>query len=138
MELGNFKLFQYAKLRMQHAGQRQRVLAQNIANADTPNYRPSDVRELDFEKELRRTREPLQLAQTSSNHMGGTVPPEAQFRNEQERITFETSPDDNKVVLEEQMQKVGSTRGQYITALRLMNKHMQMISMALGRGGGGG
>ena len=135
MDLGGFKIFQYAQLRMQHASQRQRVLAQNVANLDTPNYRPRDVRELDFEKELQRTQKPIELAQNNSNHLSGTRPAQDEFRNESTRKTFEESPDGNQVVLEEQMQKVGSTRGQYTMAVRLMNKHMQMLQIAIGRGG---
>ena len=135
MDLGGFKIMQYAQLRMEHAAQRQRVLAQNVANLDTPNYRPKDVRELDFEKELRRTQEPIEMAQTNASHLSGTRPAQDVFRNESPRKTFEESPDGNQVILEEQMQKVGSARGEYTRALRLMSKHMQMLQIAIGRGG---
>ena len=52
------------------------------------------------------------------------------------RKTFEASPDGNKVIIEEQMQKVGSTRGDYNTAVTLMQAHMRMLKMATGSGGG--
>jgi flagellar basal body rod protein FlgB len=34
------------------------------------------------------------------------------------------------------MQKVGDTRGQYNMAITLMQSHMKMLKMALGKGGG--
>ena len=38
MDLGDIKLFQALNARMSWLTDRQRVLAQNVANADTPNY----------------------------------------------------------------------------------------------------
>jgi flagellar basal-body rod protein FlgB len=39
--------------RMDWLSQRQTVLSQNVANADTPNYQPRDLKTLDFRAELR-------------------------------------------------------------------------------------
>jgi flagellar basal-body rod protein FlgB len=41
-------LFQLISARMSWLSQRQAVLSQNIANADTPDYRPKDLRVADF------------------------------------------------------------------------------------------
>ena len=43
-------LFQLLSARLGWLGQRQATLSQNIANADTPNYRPRDLRARDFER----------------------------------------------------------------------------------------
>ena len=45
-------LFQLATARARHAAARQAIVAQNIANADTPGYRARDI--TDFAETLRR------------------------------------------------------------------------------------
>ena len=44
MNLGNLNVFSAATVKMGWLNQRQTVLAQNIANADTPNYRAKDLK----------------------------------------------------------------------------------------------
>ncbi len=48
MSLTQAPLFKLISARMSWLAQRQVVLGQNLANADTPNYRPKDLREADF------------------------------------------------------------------------------------------
>jgi flagellar basal-body rod protein FlgB len=48
MDLSNLKLFHAMKENMDWLSQRQRVIAQNIANSDTPNYEVKDLKALDF------------------------------------------------------------------------------------------
>ncbi len=45
-------LFQAIAKRMSWLGQRQNVLSQNVANADTPNYVPQDLKEGPFARQL--------------------------------------------------------------------------------------
>ena len=48
MDLFQLKLFQRMSERMGWLGARQEVLAQNIANADTPDFVPHDMKALKF------------------------------------------------------------------------------------------
>jgi flagellar basal-body rod protein FlgB len=137
MDLNSLKLFKMATTRMDWAAQRQKVLSQNVANADTPNYRPKDLKELNFKDVLRSSgAAPVNVARTNVNHLKGTIPEQDTFRANGERKTFEESPDGNQVVIEEQMQKVGSTRSEYNTAVTLMQVHMRMLTTAV-KGNGG-
>jgi flagellar basal-body rod protein FlgB len=136
MDLNNLKLFQMAMAKMDWASQRQKVLAQNVANADTPDYKEHDLKKLDFKKVLQET-VPVRVARTDARHQPGTIPEQQKFRTRAERRTFEESPDGNKVVVEEQMQKVGDTRSEYTTAVTLIQAQMRMFKTALDRGGGG-
>ena len=137
MDLSSLKLFKMAMTRMDWAAQRQKVLSQNIANADTPNYRPRDVKEINFKDVLRgAAAPPVHVARTNAGHLKGTIPEQDPFRAKAVAKTFEESPDGNQVVIEEQMQKVGDTRSEYNTAVTLMTAHMKMLSIAL-KGNGG-
>ncbi len=132
MDLSSLKLFKMAMTRMDWAAQRQKVLSQNIANADLPDYRPKDVKELNFKDVLRRAEPPpVNVARTNVGHIKGTIPEQDAFRARGQAKTFEESPDGNQVIIEEQMQKVGDTRSEYNTAVTLMSAHMKMLSIAL-------
>ena len=132
MDLNNLKLFKMAMTRMDWASQRQRVLSQNISNADTPEYRPKDLKALDFKQVLRGHMEPrVQVARTDPGHLKGTIPEQDKFRDLSQRKTFEASPDGNQVVVEEQMQKVSDTRGAYDTAITLMQANLKMLTIAV-------
>ena len=52
-ELSSLGLFQAVKKRLNWLGQRQEVLAQNIANADTPDYRSADLKPYNFGAKMR-------------------------------------------------------------------------------------
>lgn len=132
MDLNNLKLFKLAMTRMDWASQRQRVLSQNISNADTPDYRPKDLNPVDFKQVLRGAMAPpVLVSRTNVNHLKGTIPEPEPFRDMSQRKTFEASPDGNQVVVEEQMQKVSDTRAAYDTAITLMQANLKMLSIAI-------
>ena len=135
MDVGNLKLFQMALTKMDWAAQRQKLLSQNVVNANTPDYAPQDLKEIDFKRELRKVA-PVNVVRTDPNHARGTLPERDPFSNREVRRNFEAAPDGNRVILEEQLQKVGDTRSQYNMAVTLMKSHMKMLKIALGRGGG--
>ena len=137
MDLESLKLFKMALTRMDWAAQREKVLSQNISNADTPSYRPTDVKPLDFKQVLRGSMQaPVMVARTEPNHLKGTIPEQEHFRDLKQRKTFEESPDGNQVVVEEQMQKVSDTRAAYDTAVTIMQANLKMLSIAV-KGGSG-
>jgi flagellar basal-body rod protein FlgB len=137
MDLQSLKIFKAATTKMDWAAQRQKVLAQNVSNADTPDYKPRDLKKLDFKSVLRDEVAPVKVARTNNAHLKGTIPEQDEFRSRSLMKSFEESPDGNEVIMEEQMQKVGDTRSQYNTAVTLMQSSMKMLRMALGKGGGG-
>lgn len=115
--------------------QRQRVLAQNVANANTPDYKAQDLRALDFRESLRTTQRNVALKQTSPMHITASAA-RNDYQIERNRSPYEISADGNRVVLEEQMFKLNETQNDYQLASRLFKKYGQMYKVALGRQGG--
>src|SRR5579884_4121681 len=72
MDLGNIPLFQAIKQRMAWLKERQGLLAQNVANADTPGYVPQDLKPADFRRVLSGEGKPLAMTITAPNQMSGT------------------------------------------------------------------
>ena len=129
-------LFNVMTRRMAWLGQRQQVLAQNIANADTPNYVPFDLKDGQFAKLLAPRLQPVQLAATQPGHIAKAPPAGGDvYRSKEQDEVYETSPSGNAVNLEEQLVKVQETQMDYQTMTNLYRKHMNMIRTALGRGG---
>lgn len=129
-------LFDVIARKMDWLSQRQKVLAQNVANADTPGFLPSDLKEGPFERMVRGHLAVVQPRVTDAQHMtpaGGAAAGEARRHEPRER--YETAPSGNAVVLEEQLVKVQQTQVDYQTMTNLYTKHLRMYSTALGRGG---
>ena len=105
--------------------ERHTVLAGNVANLDTPGFRPADLQ--------RRTAEdPGAMAVTHDGHMS---PPGA--------TDFVTSFDDggalqgqdgNAVSLERELSKIDANRARYATSAELVSRRLAMLRYAAGDG----
>ena len=135
MDLNDFAIFRMMSGKMRWLGQRQRVLAENIANADTPKYQARELKQVDFRKPGPLNAFRVQLARTHDGHIKG-VGGDNEFVRQKLRKPYEVAPTGNSVVLEEQVLKVSETAGDHRLMTNLYRKHIAMFKMALGRGGG--
>jgi len=110
MDIQNIALFQAMGAKMNYLGTRQGVLANNIANADTPEYRPRDLTEVDFGAVLQDVTgsKKVRVGRTNPGHMmpGGNI---HDPQNRKARMTYEVAPADNAVIIEEQMVEATKT-----------------------------
>jgi flagellar basal-body rod protein FlgB len=136
MDYSSLPLFGLMKAKLNYASTRQGMLAQNIANTDTPGYRAKDVKEPDFSNVLAQ-QSGLQMTKTSTKHMGsqtGAVNMNVITRDS----TYEQSPTGNNVVIEEEMQRVAQNQAEYQKTLNLYHKTVTMFKTALGSPNSGG
>jgi flagellar basal-body rod protein FlgB len=120
------------KTHMKYMAQRQKVIAQNIANIDTPGFKASDTKKLDFSDLVNAQSNRLAMTATSPQHMQGTLGNDGSFETIKDRDTFETSPTKNNVVLEDQMGKISDTGAQYQLSSSMMRKFTQLYRTAAG------
>lgn len=132
MDLSKFPVFRMMSGKMRWLSSRQSVLAQNVANADTPKYEAKDLKEVDFRKADGASSFRVELQRTSPAHYARTGA-KTDFQDTRDRDPYETLPTGNAVVLEEQLMNVAQTRHDYELMTRLYRKHLQMFSIALGR-----
>jgi flagellar basal-body rod protein FlgB len=117
--------------RMDWLGQRQQVLAQNIANADTPDFVPHDLKPQEFRRMVERNFAPaLKPVATRAGHIQ-TSTLKADNAGVEQKNTYEASPDGNAVVLEEQLVKVAQTQNDYNAITNLYKKQIGMFKLAL-------
>ncbi len=133
MELEKIPFFSVVKKRMSWFSQRQEVLAQNIANADTPGYKARDLKSFKFKDLVRSENARLVMKTTEGNHLSGQRRRIRDFRDEEIRDPAETDTTGNSVILEEQMVKMNETSLGYRMTTELYKKHLNMIKMAIGR-----
>jgi flagellar basal-body rod protein FlgB len=141
MAIGDLPIFMMMKQRMQWLTERQQVLSQNVANSDTPGYQARDLKELDFGTMVKRSGPVLKAVATQAGHVGSPVSGsgngvrfgEATGGTVVKKPDFETSPNGNSVVLEDQMIKVAETQMDYQTVTGLYAKSLGLIKIALGR-----
>lgn len=131
MDLDKVTLFSVVKKRLGWLGQRQEILAQNIANADTPDYRAKDLKPFQFKELIRRESAQLNMVADGPGHLGGRRKRIRDFSEEQVRRPFETTPTGNSVVLEEQMAKINESNINHKLATNLYRKHLGMFRTAL-------
>ncbi|MEN0651624.1 MULTISPECIES: flagellar basal body rod protein FlgB [Hyphobacterium] len=118
---------------------RQSVLADNIANADTPNFVPRDIEEAQFHRalqnELRGSASASAAVAMAANRPGHISPSggDAGIGRTYRAVSSpdsETTVNGNAVSLEEQMVRAQDNRIRYETALGLYEKSLGLIRMA--------
>lgn len=129
-------LFQAIGSKMKFLQQRQTLISGNIANANTPNYKPLDLTPVDFGRVLDKVldnsgRSQVRLAATRSGHVGANEL--NRTRSDEQDETYEVTPSGNAVILEEQSVKAGQTQGDYALMTAIYRKNAGMLMTALGR-----
>jgi flagellar basal-body rod protein FlgB len=117
-----------AERRLHWLDRRQSVLAQNVANADTPGFRPRDLvpfaRELDGQMRLA-------LARTSAAHGAGSPLAAANARTD--RTAAEVTPDGNAVSLDREALRIAETDTAHQLAMAVHRSFIGMFRLTLGR-----
>jgi flagellar basal-body rod protein FlgB len=135
MTTQNIGLFKAIGAKMDYLNQRQRIIAQNVANSDTPGYRPSDLKPVDFGRVLKGIEEKGQLKVRLDTTSAGHMPPAdkiADPRAAKQRSTYEVAPAGNAVIMEEQLINANRTVADYNLMANLLQKNVGMIRTALG------
>ncbi|MEO1291301.1 MAG: FlgB family protein [Pseudomonadota bacterium] len=116
----NLTILNLASALARHSSQRHRVIAENIANADTPGYRARDVEAFDAEAMIRAQRD-------------------GDMRSLQGRVAemliedVQASPNGNTVGIEDQMVRSTEAQASHDAAITIYKKSMDLMRMSLGR-----
>jgi flagellar basal-body rod protein FlgB len=133
MSISDLPVLSALRTRMQWHQERQRVLSENVANSDTPNFKPRDLVEpkLDSTGAVTGSAGALALTRTSAAHI---APPGAPQNFAQDRKAgFETRPAGNAVNLEDEMQKVAANQMDYAAVTSLYSKSLHLLKTAIGK-----
>jgi flagellar basal-body rod protein FlgB len=129
MDISRIPLFAAMSKRMAWLSQRQTVLADNVANANTPGYAAKDLKDPDFRRLVPKPGA-IQLAATQPNHI--VQAPRAAAGTEVVTAPTDESIDGNGVSLEEQMMKVSTNASDFALVSSLYKDQIGLIKTALG------
>jgi flagellar basal-body rod protein FlgB len=129
MAITDIPIFAMLRTKMQWHQQRQQVLAQNVANADTPNYRPVDLGDPKFQLTAPGTAG-VQLARTDPAHLAGFTDA-GDFPNNHNQ--YQVRPAGNAVNLEDEMIKVAANQMDYQAATQLYSRSLGLLKTAVGK-----
>jgi flagellar basal-body rod protein FlgB len=115
--------------------ERQKVLAENVANVDTPGFRPKDIKETPFGQMVRGASS-FQMAMTSGKHLGSPAGSSSSTRLDRQK-PIETTLSGNSVTLDVELMKISQTAESHELATSLYHKQISMFRNVIGGGGGG-
>jgi len=110
----NLSIFAIAGAKARHAAARQALIAENVANADTPGFRAKDIA-------------PFDAALGRAARDGG------EFRTRTTDSLGAAAPNGNTVSLEDQMMRAGAAKRDHEFATAIYAKSLAMLRAALGR-----
>ncbi len=127
MSLTDIPLVNMLREKMSYLNTRQKVISENVANADTPGYEAQDLEEVDF----------AELVQNggSSSTMHASSGGGDRYKVIDAPDT-EGSVDGSGVSLETQMMKSSETQMEYQSAVSVYRKSINLMRIAIGGGGG--
>lgn len=127
----NLDILRMAQSMAAHASARQEIIAENIAQADTPGYQARDLKPFS-ETYASQQASAFQLKTTRAGHM-----PSLASGYEAEAVHLSAfgaeSPNGNNVSLEDQLVRASEVKGQHEMALGIYRKSLDILRMSLGR-----
>ena len=136
MAINDLPMLSALRTKMQWHQERQRVLAENISNSDTPNFRPRDLVEPKFDQggsSVGGAMGSLAMMRTSTSHIAAAGGAGETFNHDRGKGGFLTRPAGNAVNLEDQMLKVSANQMDYAAVTSLYSRSLGLIKTAIGK-----
>jgi flagellar basal-body rod protein FlgB len=135
MNLAEIPLFAMLRGRLGYLSEQQKVLAQNVANADTARYVPEDLKPFSFDARVQMATAQTQSASMMAATQPGHIAPKSQRSlgaayKSVKAPDSETTLNGNSVVLEEEMIKMSDARMNYDAAISFYQKSMNLLRLA--------
>jgi len=136
MGFADLPILSMLKSRMLWHEDRQRILAENVSNSDTPGYTARDLSPLRFNEHMQAVTRPVamvSLQQTAPGHIAGAaISDDSPFRAEA-KTGYEIRPTGNAVSLEDEMMKVAANQMDYQAATALYTRSLALLKTAMGK-----
>jgi flagellar basal-body rod protein FlgB len=132
MPISDIPIFAMLRTRMAWHQQRQQVLADNVANADTPKFKPRDLVPPDIGRSAPAAGL-VALVRTDPLHLGAAGAGGGRQFATDRRGGYEVRPTGNAVNLEDEMIKVAANQMDYQMVTTLYSRGLGLIKTALGK-----
>jgi flagellar basal-body rod protein FlgB len=133
MAIGGVGLLQALTDKMKWHQARQSVLAENVANAETPNFVSHDLKAFKIEGGGSLSMATVSHTASTPGHISISSLSAVQGFGSNDSAGYEVTPDGKAVSLEDEMMKVTSNELDYQTVTTLYTRSLRLIRTALGR-----
>ncbi len=135
MAISDLPILAAIKGKMNWHQARQKLLAENIANAETPGYRGRDLAPYSFEAMVKESSAGVLVTRTTQpGHIATSMTGGSSSGfGARDMKNFEVTPEGNGVVLEDEMMKLTANQMDYQAATSLYSRSLKLIRTALGR-----
>ena len=137
MDLAQIPLFNMLRGRMGYLSERQKLIAENVANTDTARFTPNDLKPFSFDATMQAQKmSQAGGASTMAATQAGHMTPKNERKSLGAQYKSVKSPDSettmngNSVVLEDEMIKMSEARMNYDAAITFYQKSMNLLRMA--------
>jgi flagellar basal-body rod protein FlgB len=132
MDLATIPLFSMLRGRLGYLSDRQKVIAENVANSDTPGFKPHDLKPFSFEAQVKAATSSAGVqAMTQPGHMQAANARRTAGGRSVKTPDSEMTLDGNGVVLEEEMMKMTDARMNYDAAITFYQRSMGLLRTAI-------
>jgi flagellar basal-body rod protein FlgB len=131
MSINDLPALSALRTKMQWHQERQRLLSENVANSDTPNFKPRDLIEPKFDAAGANAGSmgALGMMRTSTSHIAPSGGEES--FDQDRKAAFQTTPVGNSVSLEDEMLKASANQMDYAAITALYGKSLQLLKTAI-------
>jgi flagellar basal-body rod protein FlgB len=135
MAISDMPMLSALRTKMQWHQERQRVLAENVANSDTPNFKPRDLVQPTFDKPGAAAAGGAMGTLPMLRTQGVTITPSGSAASfgANSRGSYETRPAGNAVNLEDEMLKVSANQMDFAAASSLYTRSLGLLKTAIGK-----
>ena len=131
MPISDIPIFSMLRTRMHWHQERQRVLAENVSHADTPQYRPRDLAPPQFDR--RPQPAPIGLVRTEGAHIAAAATSGSSQFQAARLGGYDVRPAGNAVNLEDEMIKVAGNQMDYQAVTALYQRSLGLLKTAMGK-----
>ena len=123
-------VFKIAYAMATHAGKRQALVSQNVANADTPGYHAKDIKP--FKEVYAANARPGDMVASRASHLNGKAGIGMDWAVTESAAGAD--PNDNSVAIETEILKSVETKRQHDRAMAIYKSSMNILRASLGKG----
>lgn len=131
MDMSGLSIVSLAKNKLDYLSERQKVVATNVANVDTPGYVAKDVEEPDFASMVKRNLSPqMKMTVTNSKHMAQAPVQGGMYKIYTPKPDTALTIDGNGVNIEDELNKASLIKSEHEKVLTIYNKYKSMFKTA--------
>jgi len=133
MDASAIPLLSMLKSRLNYVNAREKLISENVANADTSNFTPKDLQSFDVAKALEGDGPQTGVVRPEMTNSAHLQPKNLQSQIQWKVVDTEDSQatlSGNKVTLEDEMAKMSDSRMDYEAAVGFYQKAMSLLQMA--------